>query len=98
MRKIQSDSCECLYGALDFVMRRRRKTIVDTDEPDGGEVAEDVHLPVDGRSGRHLVQEEHDQNQHGDVAQHQRQVDEPRALALALAVALLREEVHDGSR
>ena len=63
------------------------------DQPGRGQVAEDVHAPVDAGPARHLLQEEHDQHQHGDVAQHEREMHRPRPLAFALLVLGLGEEV-----
>ena len=46
------------------------------------------------RSRLHLLHKAHDQNQHGEIAEHQNHVIAPRPLLLALLETLLREEVH----
>ena len=74
-------------------MRPRSARKVVTQQADRGDEPEHVHVPVDLGAGRHVAEEEHDQDQHRDVAEHEDDVQDPGTLLVALAQAPLREEV-----
>ena len=63
------------------------------EQSDGGEISESVRIPVHLGAGLHVLQEKHDENEHGQVAEHQKDVSDPGPFVIAIPKIFLREEV-----